>query len=170
MTLTATTDGLSDQGSYAVTVATNAGTAVVTPPGLQQIEHTASTATVTFSVRNPGTGAGTYEFTCDASGVNELIGPTCWFDDDPNLNLKTFTIQGGDTRSIHVEFEPRAGFVGTGSLTLFAKLKATAAQSSGVATVELYDPSNPPVQDPPQILNPPATATINLPNSAVVSF
>jgi RHS repeat-associated protein len=172
VTLMASTDGLSNGGSYAVTVATNAGTLGVTPPAAtQQFPNTAGTESVTFSLQNPGTGSGTYDLTCDAQNIAEEIGAVCWFDQDPLVTTKAVVLAGGANVNVSVEFAKEVGFVGTGTLTLSSTLRADpSAQSSGVATVELYDPSNPPVQDPPEIVSGPTSLTINMPATAVETF
>ena len=158
VTLTASTDGLSDRGRYAVTVETRAGSPEVTALASSvRLLNTAGEASLGFRVRNGGTGAGTYELECSVTNVAQgsdmrPLDPNCELEGDQQGSV---TIAAGRGAGISVVFAKRAGEEVSGTATLTATLAGTGRSDAAETDVEFYadDPAPPRA---PQIVEEPA--------------
>ena len=173
VTLTASTDGLSDRGRYAVTVDTRAGSPEVTALASSvRLLNTAGEASLGFRVRNGGTGAGTYELECSVTNVAQgsdmrPLDPNCELEGDQQGSV---TIAAGRGAGISVVFAKRAGEEVSGTATLTATLAGTGRSDAAETDVELYADDPAPPRAPQIVEEPAGTLTLGVGESVEVAY
>ena len=173
VTLTASTDGLSDRGRYAVTVDTRAGSPEVTALSSSvRLLNTAGEASLGFRVRNGGTAAGTYELECSVTNVAQgsdmrPLDPNCELEGDQQGSV---TIAAGRGAGISVVFAKRAGEEVSGTATLTATLAGTGRSDAAETDVELYADDPAPPRAPQIVEEPAGTLTLGVGESVEVAY